>query len=89
GKDLRDCMIEECHKDLRFHKHINVFYFLDSLCESSLQKHTARSSFPLSLHARHAKYINRSFHAGYVSRDPLHIIECVVPVGQQGILNST
>ncbi|KAF8138931.1 CTD kinase subunit gamma CTK3-domain-containing protein [Boletus edulis] len=78
---------------------INILYFLDSLCESSLlakahQPIPAESSscYPSSLltpHARHAKQANTSFYVDYVSRDLRQIVECVVPVGRQGLPNLT
>lgn len=70
-----------------------------------LQKHTnhqppshLRTSFnshdlslPKSLtpRARNAKQVNTSFYVDYVSRDLRQIVECVVPVGRQGLPNLT
>ncbi|KAF8418630.1 CTD kinase subunit gamma CTK3-domain-containing protein, partial [Boletus edulis BED1] len=98
GEDLWECIIEECQKGSINHR-INILYFLDSLCESSLlakahQPIPAESSscYPSSLltpHARHAKQANTSFYVDYVSRDLRQIVECVVPVGRQGLPNLT
>ena len=84
---------------------INVLYFLDSLCESSLlaKAHqpppSESSSYVLSLYTfvvrlltsrtRHAKQANTSLYVDYVSRDLRQIVECVVPAGRQGLLNLT
>ncbi|KAF8546340.1 hypothetical protein OG21DRAFT_1518210 [Imleria badia] len=86
GEDLWECIIEECQKGSVNHR-INILYFLDSLCESSL---LAKAHQPSSAESSsHAKQINTSFYVDYVSRDLRQIVECVVPVGRQGLPNLT
>ncbi|KAH0835808.1 CTD kinase subunit gamma CTK3-domain-containing protein [Lanmaoa asiatica] len=86
GEDLWECIIEECQKGSINHR-INILYFLDSLCESSLlaKAHQPPPAEPFS----HAKQANTSFYVDYVSRDLHQIVECVVPVGRQGLPNLT
>lgn len=93
GEDLWDCIVEECQKVGLFgHKsqcfeiiyiqgsinnRINILYFLDSLCETSLlaKAHGAEGSQ------------NSSYYVDYVSRDLGKIVEYVVPDGRQGLPN--
>ncbi|KAG6373838.1 CTD kinase subunit gamma CTK3-domain-containing protein [Boletus reticuloceps] len=86
GEDLWECIIEECQKGSINHR-INILYFLDSLCESSL---LAKAHQPIPAESSsHAKQENTSFYVDYVSRDLRQIVECVVPVGRQGLPNLT
>ncbi|THH11231.1 hypothetical protein EW146_g8123 [Bondarzewia mesenterica] len=80
GEDLWDCIVEECQKG-SINNRINILYFLDSLCETSLLAKT-RS---ISLGSEHAP--NNSFYVDYVARDLSKIIEYVVPEGRQGLPN--
>jgi len=77
GEDLWDCIVEECQKG-SINNRINILYFLDSLCETSLLA-KARSSADSSQ--------NSSYYVDYVSRDLGKIVEYVVPEGRQGLLN--
>ncbi|KAF8437275.1 CTD kinase subunit gamma CTK3-domain-containing protein [Boletus edulis BED1] len=86
GRTLWECIIEECQKGSINHR-INILYFLDSLCESSL---LAKAHQPIPAESSsHAKQANTSFYVDYVSRDLRQIVECVVPVGRQGLPNLT
>ncbi|KAF8551624.1 hypothetical protein OG21DRAFT_1478068 [Imleria badia] len=86
GEDLWECIIEECQKGSVNHW-INILYFLDSLCESSLLAKAHQP--PSAVSSSHAKQVNTSFLVDYVSRDLPQIVECVVPVGRQGLPNLT
>ncbi|KAK7691384.1 hypothetical protein QCA50_004783 [Cerrena zonata] len=79
GEDLWDCIIEECQKG-SINNRINILYFLDSLCESSLLA-KARP------HSSKEKHPNSSYYVDYVSRDLTKIVEYVVPQGRQGLPN--
>ncbi|KAJ8582021.1 hypothetical protein M405DRAFT_693891, partial [Rhizopogon salebrosus TDB-379] len=78
GEDLWECIIEECQKGSINHR-INILYFLDSLCETSL---LAKAHQPPE-----QKQANNALYVDYVSRDLSQIVECVVPVGRQGLPN--
>lgn len=60
---------------------INILYFLDSLCETSLLAKTHPTSQSSD------KSSNNCFYVDYVSRDLGKIIEYVVPEGRQGLPN--
>jgi CTD kinase subunit gamma len=55
---------------------MNIFYFLDSLCESSL---VAKSKLPQAN--------SGSFYVDHVTRDLAKIVDSVVPEGRQGLPN--
>ncbi|KAH9918695.1 CTD kinase subunit gamma CTK3-domain-containing protein [Amylocystis lapponica] len=80
GEDLWDCIVEECQKG-SINNRINILYFLDSLCETSL------------LAKSHSGVVaqegtqNSSFYVDYVSRDLGKIVDYVVPEGRQGLPN--
>lgn len=59
---------------------INVFYFLDSLCESCLQAKTHPRSVPGGSQGN-------LLYVDYVERDLVKIVEFVVPEGRQGLPN--
>ncbi|OCH90584.1 hypothetical protein OBBRIDRAFT_776704 [Obba rivulosa] len=80
GEDLWDCIVEECQKG-SINNRINILYFLDSLCETSLlaKSHSGTAS--------QESRQNSSFYVDYVSRDLGKIVEYVVPEGRQGLPN--
>ncbi|KAI6145486.1 CTD kinase subunit gamma CTK3 [Pisolithus tinctorius] len=84
GEDLWECIMEECQKGSINH-HVNILYFLDSLCETFLlaKSHQPQPAESSSRQANHAFYID------YVARDLAQIVECVVPVGRQSLPNLT
>ncbi|KAH7883453.1 CTD kinase subunit gamma CTK3-domain-containing protein [Phlebopus sp. FC_14] len=95
GEDLWECVVEECQKGSINHR-INILYFLDSLCESSLLAKAHQPPPPPSESSskkkpnRQAKRtVTTSFYVDYVSRDLAQIIEYVVPVGRLGLPNLT
>jgi CTD kinase subunit gamma len=53
---------------------INIFYFLDSLCETSLSSRPLASS-------------GGNFYVDYVTRDLKKVVDLVVPDGRAGLLN--
>ncbi|THH26356.1 hypothetical protein EUX98_g7833 [Antrodiella citrinella] len=77
GEDLWDCIVEECQKG-SINNRINILYFLDSLCETSLlaKAHSGTDGSQTS-----------SYYVDYVSRDLGKIVEYVVPDGRQGLPN--
>ncbi|KAG0706060.1 CTD kinase subunit gamma CTK3-domain-containing protein [Suillus ampliporus] len=83
GEDLWECIIEECQKGSINHR-INILYFLDSLCETSL---LAKAHQLPEQGSSSSKQINNALYVDYVSRDLTQIVECVVPVGRQGLPN--
>ncbi|KAI9570100.1 CTD kinase subunit gamma CTK3-domain-containing protein [Boletus coccyginus] len=83
GEDLWECIVEECQKGSINHR-INILYFLDLLCESSL---LAKAHQPPP--AESSSHTKPSFYVEYISRDLRQIVECVVPVGRQGLPNLT
>lgn len=83
GEDLWECIIEECQKGSINHR-INILYFLDSLCETSL---LAKAHQPPEQSSSTSKQVNNALYVDYVSRDLTQIVECVVPVGRQGLPN--
>ncbi|KAI5987347.1 CTD kinase subunit gamma CTK3-domain-containing protein [Pisolithus orientalis] len=86
GEDLWECIMEECQKGSINHR-VNILYFLDSLCETSL---LAKSHQPQPVESSsQAKQANHAFYVDYVARDLAQIVECVVPVGRQGLPNLT
>ncbi|KAG6815377.1 hypothetical protein H0H93_009994 [Arthromyces matolae] len=76
GEDLWDCILEECQKGT-INSRINILYFLDSLCETSL------------LAKSRAKGQDResNLYVNFVARDLNKIVENVVPKGRQGLPN--
>jgi CTD kinase subunit gamma len=64
---------------------INILYFLDSLCETSL----LAKSYPVAAEVDGAggSATTSSFYVDYVSRDLGKIVELVVPEGRQGLPN--
>ncbi|KAF9235982.1 CTD kinase subunit gamma CTK3-domain-containing protein [Melanogaster broomeanus] len=86
GEDLWECIVEECQKGSINHR-INILYFLDSLCEASLLAKAHQP--PPAESSSQAKQSNTAFYVDYVARDLPQIIECVVPVGRQGLPNLT
>ncbi|TFY83750.1 hypothetical protein EWM64_g256 [Hericium alpestre] len=80
GEDLWDCVVEECQKG-SINNRINILYFLDSLCETSL----LAKSHPVVMGPDVPP--NSSFYVDYVSRDLAKIVEHVVPEGRQGLPN--
>ncbi|KAI6124666.1 CTD kinase subunit gamma CTK3-domain-containing protein [Pisolithus croceorrhizus] len=87
GEDLWECVMEECQKGSINHR-INILYFLDSLCETSLLAKTYQPPQPVESSSQ-AKQANNAFYVDYVARDLAQIVECVVPVGRQGLPNLT
>ncbi|KAH8088969.1 CTD kinase subunit gamma CTK3-domain-containing protein [Cristinia sonorae] len=75
GEDLWDCIVEECQKG-SINNRINILYFLDSLCETSLlaKAHGGADG-------------GSSYYVDYVSRDLGKIVEYVVPDGRHGLPN--
>ncbi|KAF8525999.1 CTD kinase subunit gamma CTK3-domain-containing protein [Hysterangium stoloniferum] len=73
GEDLWDCIVEECQKGST-NTRINIFYFLDSLCETSLASRPSTSS-------------GGNFYVSYVTRDLKKVVDLVVPDGRVGLLN--
>ncbi|KAF7966824.1 hypothetical protein HWV62_11542 [Athelia sp. TMB] len=82
GEDLWDCIVEECQKG-SINNRINIFYFLDSLCETCL----LAKSHSTALESDSGK--NTSFYVDFMARDLRTIVECVVPEGRQGLPNLT
>lgn len=87
GEDLWECVMEECQKGSINHR-INILYFLDSLCETSLLAKAHQPPQPVESSSQ-AKQANNAFYVDYVARDLSQIVECVVPVGRQGLPNLT
>jgi CTD kinase subunit gamma len=56
---------------------MNIFYFLDSLCETSLLAQTQPLQQPNA----------GLFYVDYVSRDLVKVVDSVVPEGRQGLPN--
>lgn len=82
GEDLWDCIVEECQKGSINHR-INILYFLDSLCETSLLS----KPHPTASEVGRTASATSSFYVDYVSRDLGKIVELVVPEGRQGLPN--
>ena len=61
---------------------INILYFLDTLCETSL---LAKSHSDAVL--QNGTSSQNSYYVDYVSRDLNKIVESVVPEGRQGLPN--
>ncbi|KAI6046268.1 CTD kinase subunit gamma CTK3-domain-containing protein [Pisolithus marmoratus] len=87
GEDLWECIMEECQKGSINHR-INILYFLDSLCETSLLAKAHQPPPPVESSSQ-AKQASHAFYVDYVARDLAQIVECVVPVGRQGLPNLT
>ncbi|KAL4063044.1 CTD kinase subunit gamma CTK3-domain-containing protein [Scleroderma yunnanense] len=85
GEDLWECVVEECQKGSINHR-INILHFLDSLCEMSLLAKAHQPPHPIEFSSYQA---NGAFYVDYVTRDLSQIVECVVPVGRQGLPNLT
>ncbi|KAJ3491452.1 hypothetical protein NLI96_g716 [Meripilus lineatus] len=80
GEDLWDCIVEACQKG-SINTRINILYFLDTLCESSL---LAKAQ---AVTAGSEGNPDCSYYVDYVSRDLATIVEAVVPEGRQGLPN--
>ncbi|KAG6333138.1 hypothetical protein ID866_5952 [Astraeus odoratus] len=87
GEDLWDCIMEECQKGSINHR-INILYFLDSLCETSLLAKAHQPPHPVESSSP-PKLASTTFYVDYVARDLTRIVECVVPVGREGLPNLT
>jgi CTD kinase subunit gamma len=57
---------------------MNVFYFLDTLCDSCLLAKTLPT---------HERQDSGLFYVDYLSRDLAKIVDCVVPEGRLGLPN--
>jgi len=82
GEDLWDCIVEECEKG-SINNRINIFYFLDSLCETCLLAKSHNASHEPGTGQ------SSSFYVDFMARDLRTIVECVVPEGRQGLPNLT
>ncbi|KAF8957356.1 CTD kinase subunit gamma CTK3-domain-containing protein [Flammula alnicola] len=80
GEDIWDCIIEETQKG-SINSRINVLYFLDSLCETSLMVKSHATSERSRAANANGLYVQ------FVSRDLNRIIESIVPEGRQGLPN--
>ncbi|KAI0070348.1 hypothetical protein K474DRAFT_1631966 [Panus rudis PR-1116 ss-1] len=80
GEDLWDCILEECQKG-SINNRINILYFLDSLCETTLVTKSQLNHPSSQLSSNQSSYVD------YVTRDLNKIIESVVPEGRQGLPN--
>ncbi|KAI6041848.1 CTD kinase subunit gamma CTK3-domain-containing protein [Pisolithus marmoratus] len=78
-QDLWECVMEECQKSSINHRS-NILYFLDSLSETSLLAKAHQQPPPV-------ESSSNAFYVDYVVRDLAQIVECVVPVGRQGLPN--
>ncbi|KAH7929564.1 hypothetical protein BV22DRAFT_1029421 [Leucogyrophana mollusca] len=87
GEDLWDCIVEECQKGSINHR-INILYFLDSLCETSLLAKSHSQVDPSTSTASTTKS-KGAFYVDFVARDLEQIVEYVVPQGRQGLPNLT
>jgi len=80
GEDIWDCIIEETEKG-SINSRINILYFLDSLCETSLiAKSHSRSERSRAANAN-------GLYVAFVSRDLHRIVDSIVPQGRQGLPN--
>ncbi|CAK5284427.1 unnamed protein product [Mycena citricolor] len=80
GEDLWDCIVEQCERGT-INSRINILHFLDSLSETCLlvKSHSnLTGSMP-----------GNNLYMDYLSRDISKIVECVVPVGREGLPNLT
>lgn len=73
--------MEECQKG-SINNRINILYFLDSLCESSLLAKSLVSSS-----SRHHPNGSPSYYVSFVSRDLAKVVGYVVPEGRAGLPN--
>ncbi|KZV69782.1 hypothetical protein PENSPDRAFT_608211 [Peniophora sp. CONT] len=80
GEDLWDCIVDECQKG-SINNRINILYFLDSLCESSVL--AKNSTHPHQLGSGSAP----PYYLEYVSRDLRKVVGYVVPEGRTGLPN--
>ncbi|KAJ3508088.1 hypothetical protein NLJ89_g5946 [Agrocybe chaxingu] len=96
GEDIWDCIVEETAKvqltEIRtelaadppqgsINSRINILYFLDSLCETSLLVKSHARSERSRLANANGLYVH------FVARDLNRIVESIVPEGRQGIPN--
>lgn len=70
-----------CRRQGSINTRINILYFLDTLCESSL---LAKAQ---AVTAGSEGNPDCSYYVDYVSRDLATIVEAVVPEGRQGLPN--
>ncbi|KAF9479080.1 hypothetical protein BDN70DRAFT_932841 [Pholiota conissans] len=80
GEDIWDCIVEETQKG-SINSRINVLYFLDSLCETSLMVKSHSQSERSRAANANGLYVQ------FVSRDLNGIVESIVPDGKQGLPN--
>ncbi|CAA7260358.1 unnamed protein product [Cyclocybe aegerita] len=80
GEDIWDCIVEETAKG-SINSRINILYFLDSLCETSLLVKSHARSERSRLANANGLYVH------FVARDLNRIVESIVPEGRQGIPN--
>jgi len=80
GDDLWDCLVEECQKGT-VNSRINIFYLLDSLCETCLSIKANSSSNDKSGGPHGSYYVE------LVSKDLAKLVEYVVPEGREGLPN--
>lgn len=73
GEDLWDCVVEECQKG-SINSRINIFYFLDSLCEACLKPKDG---------------VTNNQYVDYLVRDLAKVVQLVVPSGREGLPNLT
>ena len=91
GEDVWDCIVEECQKVLVYislcfasltleqgslNARINIFYFLDSLCETCLSLQSSGRSDQSSI-----------MYMDFVERDLEKVVDSVVPPGKEGMVN--
>ncbi|KAF9524998.1 CTD kinase subunit gamma CTK3-domain-containing protein [Crepidotus variabilis] len=80
GEDIWDCIVEESAKG-SINSRINILYFLDTLCETSLL---------VKSHSRSEKSRNTNANGLYVqfiARDLERVVRSIVPEGKQGLPN--
>jgi len=80
GEDIWDCIVEHMENG-SINSRINVLYFLDSLCETSLMvKAQSKSGKSREINAN-------GLYLFFISRDLKKIIDLIVPEGRQGLPN--
>jgi len=81
GEDLWDC-VTEAIGEVNINQRMNIFYFLDSLCDACLADRALPST------SGRTDVPNRSY-VDFLARDLGNIVECVVPSGRAGLPNLT
>ncbi|KAG8959282.1 hypothetical protein FRC03_008202 [Tulasnella sp. 419] len=81
GEDLWECIIEEVQNG-SLNMRINIFYFLDGLCETCLQLQANTQAVSASRGSR-----KPTSYIPYVSRDLQKVVELVVPDNRDGLIN--